>query len=76
MLYHSSAENALEVVEMIKDLLSDHSTLNYQEVATVLNKLEDIVNLSRVTPCLGQALINIISNILESDSNLVPFTNM
>ncbi|KAI9548200.1 hypothetical protein NQZ68_010419 [Dissostichus eleginoides] len=71
-----TAENALEVVEMIEDLLSDHSTLNYQEVATVLNKLEDIVNLSRVTPCLGQALINIISDILESESNLVPFTNM
>ncbi|KAF3841062.1 hypothetical protein F7725_006924 [Dissostichus mawsoni] len=71
-----TAENALEVVEMIEDLLSDHSTLKYQEVATVLNKLEDIVNLSRVTPCLGQALINIISDILESESNLVPFTNM
>ncbi|KAK5858800.1 hypothetical protein PBY51_002915 [Eleginops maclovinus] len=70
-----TAENALDVVEMIEDLLRDHSTLNYQELATVLNKLEDIVNLSRVTPSLGQALINIISDILESDSNLVPFTN-
>ncbi|XP_044077831.1 adhesion G-protein coupled receptor G4 isoform X2 [Siniperca chuatsi] len=68
-------ENALDVVEMIEGLLSNHSTLNYQELVTVLNKLEDVVNLSVVTPNLGQALINIISDILESDSNLLPFTN-
>ncbi|XP_074468028.1 adhesion G-protein coupled receptor G4 isoform X2 [Sebastes fasciatus] len=70
-----TADNAPDVVEMIEGLLSNHSTLNYQELVTVLNKLEDVVNLSRVTPNLGQALINIISDILESDSNLLPFTN-
>lgn len=60
---------------MIEGLLRNQSTLNYQELVTVLNKLEDIVDLSVVTPDLGQALINIISDILESDSNLQPFTN-
>ncbi|XP_029304335.1 adhesion G-protein coupled receptor G4 [Cottoperca gobio] len=70
-----TADNALDVVEMIESLLSNHSTLNYPELVTVLNKLEDVVDLCRVTPQLGQALINIISDILESDSNLVPFTN-
>ncbi|XP_070700181.1 adhesion G-protein coupled receptor G4-like [Pempheris klunzingeri] len=70
-----TAENAQDVVEMIEGLLRNQSTLNYQELATVLNKLEDVVNLSVVTPSLGQALINIISDILESDSNLLPFTN-
>lgn len=74
-LYYLSAENALDVVEMIEGLLSDHSTLNYQELVTVLNKLEDVVKLSVVTAKLGQALVNIISDILESDSNLLPFTN-
>ncbi|XP_034463373.1 adhesion G-protein coupled receptor G4 [Hippoglossus hippoglossus] len=71
-----TADNSLDVVEMIKALLRNHSTINYHELVTVLNKLEDIVNLSVVTPHLGQALINIISDILESDSNLLPFTNM
>ncbi|GLD71162.1 adhesion G-protein coupled receptor G4 [Lates japonicus] len=71
-----TADNALDVVEMIEGLLRNHSTLNYQELVTVLNKLEDIVNLSVVTPNLGQALINIISDILESDSDLLPFTNI
>ncbi|KAM7374579.1 hypothetical protein PAMP_007226 [Pampus punctatissimus] len=70
-----TAENALDVVEMIESLLRNQSTLNHQELVTVLNKLEDVVNLSVVTPNLGQALINLISDILESDSYLVPFTN-
>lgn len=74
-LYHLPPDNALDVVEMIEGLLRNHSTLNYQELVTVLSKLEDIVNLSVVTPNLGQALINIISDILESDSDLLPFTN-
>lgn len=60
---------------MIEDLLSNHTTLNYQELVTVLNKLQHIVDLSVVTPNLGQALVNILSTILESDSDLVPFTN-
>lgn len=70
-----SAENAPDVVEMIQDLLSKHSKLNYDELLTVLNKLKDVVDLSEVTPTVGQALIDIISNILQSDSNLLPFTN-
>ncbi|XP_034406091.1 adhesion G-protein coupled receptor G4 [Cyclopterus lumpus] len=71
-----TVDNALDVVQMIEGLLRNHSTLNYQELLTVLNKLQDVVNLSRVTPNLGQALINTISDILESDSNLLPFTNI
>ncbi|XP_068187778.1 adhesion G-protein coupled receptor G4-like [Antennarius striatus] len=70
-----TADNALDVVAMIEDLLTDHTTLNYQELVTVLKKLQDVVNLNAVTTKLGQALINIISDILESDSNLLPFTN-
>lgn len=60
---------------MIEVLLSNHSTLNYDELTIVLDKLQDIINVSVVTPQLGQALLNIISNILKSESNLVPFTN-
>ncbi|XP_069001741.1 adhesion G-protein coupled receptor G4 [Embiotoca jacksoni] len=70
-----TADNALDVLEMIQDLLRNHSTLNYQELATVLNKLKDVIDVSVVRPNLGQALINIISEILETDCNLVPFTN-
>lgn len=71
----SSPENAPDVVEMIEGLLRNQSALNYDELATVLNKLEDVVNLSVVTPDMGQAVIDIISEIMQSDSNLLPFTN-
>ncbi|XP_030602137.1 adhesion G-protein coupled receptor G4-like [Archocentrus centrarchus] len=70
-----TADNTLDVVEMIEALLKNHSTLSYQDLATVLDKLEGIISVSVVTPDLGQALLNIISDILKSDSDLVPFTN-
>lgn len=60
---------------MMKDLMRNQSTLNFKELVTILNKLNDILSVSVVTPDLGQALINIVSNILESDSKLGPFTN-
>ncbi|XP_017276797.3 adhesion G-protein coupled receptor G4 [Kryptolebias marmoratus] len=68
-------DTALDVVEMIEDLLRNQSSLIYNELVTVLNKLKDIISASVVTPDLSQALINIISDILASDSNLEPFTN-
>lgn len=60
---------------MIDGLLSKQSTLSYNDLVTVLNKLKDVVNITVVTTSLAQALVNIISDILESDSNLLPFTN-
>ncbi|KAM6907206.1 adhesion G-protein coupled receptor G2 [Xenentodon cancila] len=75
MVKMNKTDNAQDVVEMIEDLIGNHSTLNYEELVTVLKKLQDIVRVSVVTPNLGQALINIISDILESDSDLEPFTN-
>ncbi|TNN88606.1 Adhesion G-protein coupled receptor G4 [Liparis tanakae] len=71
-----TAGNAEDVVDMIEGLLGNHSTLNYQELLTVLSKLQDVVNQSQLTLNLSQALIDAISDILESDSDLLPFTNM
>lgn len=71
----SFPENALDVVVMIESLLKDHSTLSHQELVTILNKLKDIISLSPVTPDLGRAVIRIISDIMESESDLLPFTN-
>lgn len=61
---------------MIQGLLSNQSSLNYNELATVLEKLGDVVNSSVVTPDMGQALIDVISVIMQSVSDLLPFTNM
>ncbi|XP_061559201.1 adhesion G-protein coupled receptor G4 [Phycodurus eques] len=68
-------ENTLEVVEMIESLLSNRSDLNYQELVTVVDKLKDVVDVRLVTADLGRALIDTISDILESHSYLLPFTN-
>ncbi|CAF92807.1 unnamed protein product [Tetraodon nigroviridis] len=72
---HVTSGNADEVVEMIEVLLSNQSTLSYSDLLTVLNKLKDVVNISVVTKDLAQALVDLISDILESDSDLLPFTN-
>ncbi|XP_054610465.1 adhesion G-protein coupled receptor G4-like isoform X2 [Dunckerocampus dactyliophorus] len=68
-------DNAMDVVEMMQGLLKNHSKLSYRELDTVLNKLKDVVDVSVVTPILGTAVINTISDILESPSFLIPFTN-
>lgn len=60
---------------MIQGLLRNQSSLNYKELATVLEKLEDVVNSSVVTPDMGQAVIDVISVIMQSNSDLLPFTN-
>ncbi|XP_034034946.1 uncharacterized protein LOC117517922 [Thalassophryne amazonica] len=70
-----TAENARDVAEMIESLLGEQSALGYGELSILLNKLKDIIHMTVVTPNLGQVLINIISKILESDSDFSPFTN-
>lgn len=60
---------------MITDLLRNLSAIDYDDLVTVLNKLKDVVNIGVITPSLGQAIIDIISVLLETQSNLLPFTN-
>ncbi|KAJ7996359.1 hypothetical protein DPEC_G00236280 [Dallia pectoralis] len=68
-------ENAIDVVEMIKSMLKDDPDLNCTELDTVLNKLKQIVFIGWITPPLGKAIIDIISDILESKSPLQSVTN-
>ncbi|XP_061754668.1 adhesion G-protein coupled receptor G4 [Nerophis ophidion] len=67
--------NALDVVEMMQSLLSNRSKLSYQELEVVLSKLKEVMVVSVVTSILGEAVIDTISDILESRSFLLPFTN-
>lgn len=68
-------ENPHEVVELIEGLISNQSKLSYDDLLTVLNKLKEVVRVSVLTTTLAQALIDVISDILASDSELPPFTN-
>ncbi len=60
---------------MIVDLIHENKNLDEYELSTVLDKLADVINVSVITPPLGEVIIKITSDILESDSNLLPFTN-
>lgn len=60
---------------MIKDLIHEIKDLDENELSTVLNKLSDVIKVSVITPPLGEVIISITSDILESKSNLQPFTN-
>ncbi|XP_043106795.1 adhesion G-protein coupled receptor G4 isoform X2 [Puntigrus tetrazona] len=68
-------DNAEDILIMIEDLIHEKRNLDEYELSTVLNKLADVINVSVITPPLGEVIINITSDILESDSNLLPFTN-
>ncbi|XP_051902569.1 adhesion G-protein coupled receptor G2 isoform X2 [Hippocampus zosterae] len=69
-------ETALAVVKIIESLLSNRSELNDPEMGMVMAKLKAVVDVRSVTADLGQALIDTISDILESHSYLLPFIGM
>lgn len=60
---------------MIEDMLQENTVLDELELETVLKKLTDVINVSVITQQLGEVIINITSDILESESDLHPFTN-
>lgn len=70
-----SLDNSGEVVDMIGSLVSNDTDLSESEVNTVLDKLEDIVSISPVSPDLGENILEIISDILYSKADLASFTN-
>ncbi|XP_051764012.1 adhesion G-protein coupled receptor G6 isoform X2 [Ctenopharyngodon idella] len=68
-------DNAEDILMMIVDLIHKNKDLDEYELSMVLNKLADVINVSVITPPLGEVIISITSDILESTSNLLPFTN-
>ncbi|KAK9968314.1 hypothetical protein ABG768_002645 [Culter alburnus] len=70
-----TTDNAEDILMMIKDLIHEIKDLDENELSTVLNKLSDVIKVSVITPPLGEVIISITSDILESKSNLQPFTN-
>ncbi|KAJ8266939.1 hypothetical protein GJAV_G00136400 [Gymnothorax javanicus] len=67
--------NSVDVVHMMLNLTSKQTELSELELNIVLNKLMDVMEVSQVTPSLGKAMVQVIADILESDSNLSPVTN-
>ncbi|KAJ8396518.1 hypothetical protein AAFF_G00018240 [Aldrovandia affinis] len=72
----AGTDNSVDVVDMILNFTRDHGALSHPELVTVLNKLSEVLEVSQVTPPLGQAMVDIIADILESDTNVSPVTNL
>ncbi|KAK7125793.1 hypothetical protein R3I93_021229 [Phoxinus phoxinus] len=68
-------DNAEDILIIIKDLIHENKYLDEYELSTILNKLADVINVSVITPPLGGVILNITSDIMESKSDLLPFTN-
>ena len=68
-------DTAEDVLQMIVDILKEHDSLDKCDLQTVLNKLQEVLNVTVVTPDLAEVIVSIMSNILNSKSDLQPFTN-
>ncbi|XP_062380304.1 adhesion G-protein coupled receptor G4 [Sardina pilchardus] len=70
-----TANNSGEVVDLIGILVSNQTNLSHSELDTVLNKLDDVVAIGPVSPHMGENIMEILSDILHSEADLVSFTN-
>ncbi|XP_053542575.1 adhesion G-protein coupled receptor G4 [Ictalurus punctatus] len=68
-------DTALDVLNIIEDIMKESKSLDEQDLWLVLNTLEVVLNVSIMTFDLAQVIINITSDILNSQSDLHPFTN-
>ncbi|KAM9456330.1 adhesion G-protein coupled receptor G4 [Clarias gariepinus] len=68
-------DTAVDVLNIIVDIMKESDALDEQDLWLVLNTLKVVLNVSVMTFDLAQVIINITSDILNSQSNLHPFTN-
>ncbi|XP_051934892.1 adhesion G-protein coupled receptor G2 [Hippocampus zosterae] len=71
-----TTDNAAEVVDLIQNLvnstLGNATQLPHTELNTVVEKLNQVVNVTTVTPALGGNIVRVFSDILISDTDVVP----
>ncbi|XP_069388135.1 adhesion G-protein coupled receptor G6 isoform X2 [Paralichthys olivaceus] len=71
-----TTDNAAEVVGIVRDLvdvqLSNSSELSSFELDSVVEKLNKVVDISFIQPAVGADIVNVIANILLSETNVTP----
>ncbi|XP_057705639.1 adhesion G-protein coupled receptor G2 [Corythoichthys intestinalis] len=71
-----TTDNAAEVVDIIQDLinttLGNSTQIPPAELKTVVEKLNQVVNVTTVTPALGSNIVQVFSDILISDTDMAP----
>lgn len=74
-----STDNAADVVDMIEDLvdvqLNSSAELSASELESVVEKLSDVVDISVVDPVVGTSIVNILADILLSNTDVTPEAN-
>ncbi|XP_017263583.2 adhesion G-protein coupled receptor G4 [Kryptolebias marmoratus] len=72
-------DNAAEVVDMIQDLVDVHlensTQLSSSELGSVVGKLSEVVDISPIDPSVGGDIVNIVANILLSETDVAPVAN-
>ncbi|KAM9849666.1 adhesion G-protein coupled receptor G6 [Aulostomus maculatus] len=75
-----TTDNAVEVVDMIKDLvkaeLGDTAELSSSELDTVVEKLNQVVDVSIIKSSVGSNIVNIVADILLSETVVTPVANV
>uniref|UniRef100_A0A096LZM4 Adhesion G protein-coupled receptor G4b n=1 Tax=Poecilia formosa TaxID=48698 RepID=A0A096LZM4_POEFO len=73
-------DNAAEVVDIIQDLvdvqLSNNSQLSSSELGLVMKKLSEVFGVSIIEPKLGVNIVNIVANILLSETDVTPVADI
>ncbi|CAN9515128.1 unnamed protein product [Ophioblennius macclurei] len=74
-----TTDNAEKVVDIIQDLvkdeLSENRTLSPSDLTSIVGKLSEVVNISRINPAVGGEVVTIISDILNSETNVTQEAN-
>ncbi|XP_041845968.1 adhesion G-protein coupled receptor G4 [Melanotaenia boesemani] len=74
-----TADNAAEVVDMIQDLidvqLNNSSHLSSSELGVIVTKLHEVVDVSIIEPDVGVHIVNIVADILVSETDVTPVSN-
>uniref|UniRef100_A0A4W6EDU5 Adhesion G protein-coupled receptor G4a n=1 Tax=Lates calcarifer TaxID=8187 RepID=A0A4W6EDU5_LATCA len=74
-----TAGNGAEVVDIIQDLvdvqLGNSDRLTSSELNSVVEKLNEVVDVSVIRPAVGAAIVNIIADLLLSKTNVTPVAN-
>lgn len=65
---------------MIQDLvdvqLGNNAELSSSELDSVVEKLGEVIDISIIKPDIGANIVNIISNILLSETDVTPVANV
>ncbi|KAL0974130.1 hypothetical protein UPYG_G00216040 [Umbra pygmaea] len=70
-----TANNTADVVDIIEELVGGEKVLNDSELNSVIQKLDEVLEVGSVTPELGGDIVNIIGDILGSDTDVSEVTN-